>query len=393
MQGANETTDQQSSTSSLFAGNVPIKAALNELRMRLLDLTGRNRLINFKHTAGKSLQFVHTSIDGTFRRLMADQSNRVTVSALPEPDRGDWVSRGGRLARPEPKDFAPKVGIDPSYELFLRSGRAVAAASSGSQARTLFYAEDLGRHCRKLEREAKSAIEETGANMLYLVLGFLEFPEAPDSDKLYRAPLVCVPVTMTRTDEGQYSNFFLNHTGEELADNLSLREKVKRDFGLNLPDYDADGEASIEAYFDAVTETVAKLPNWRVRRMMTLTLLSFANMLLVRDLDPENWPKVNAKSALLEHPLVKQVFEGKPSAGDAQYADEYAIDDHPLGNLPLIYDADSSQHSALIDVMDGKNRVIEGPPGTGKSQTITNLIAAALQEGEGPLRRREARRT
>jgi hypothetical protein len=88
MQGANETTDQQSSTSSLFAGNVPIKAALNELRMRLLDLTGRNRLINFKHTAGKSLQFVHTSIDGTFRRLMADQSNRVTVSAMPEPDRG-----------------------------------------------------------------------------------------------------------------------------------------------------------------------------------------------------------------------------------------------------------------------------------------------------------------
>lgn len=382
MQGANETTDPQSPTSSLFAGNVPIKAALNELRLRLLDLTGRNRLINFKQTAGKSLQFVHTSIDGTFRRLMADQGNRVAVSALPEPDRGDWVSRGGRLARPEPKDFAPKVGIDPSYELYLRSGRAVAAASSGSQARTLFYAEDLGRHCRKLEREAKSAIEETGANMLYLVLGFLEFPEAPDSDKLYRAPLVCVPVNMTRTDEGQYSNFFLNHTGEELADNLSLREKVKRDFGLNLPEYDADGEASIEAYFDAVTETVAKLPNWRVRRMMTLTLLSFANMLLVRDLDPENWPKVNAKSALLEHPLVKQVFEGKPSAGDAQYADEYAIDDHPRGNLPLIYDADSSQHSALIDVMDGKNRVIEGPPGTGKSQTITNLIAAALQEGK-----------
>ena len=382
MQGASETTDQQSTTSSLFAGNVPIKAALNELRLRLLDLTGRNRVINFKHTAGKSLQFVHTSIDGTFRRLMADQGNRVAVSALPEPDRGDWVTRGGRLARPEPKDFAPKVGIDPSYELSLRPRRAVAAATSGSQARTLFYAEDLGRHCRKIEREARSAIEETGANMLYLVLGFLEFPEAPGSDKLYRAPLVCVPVNMTRIDEGQYSNFFLNHTGEELAENLSLREKVKRDFGLNLPEYDDDGEGSVESYFDAVTEIIAKLPNWRVRRMMTLTLLSFANMLLVRDLDPENWPKVDSKPALLEHPLVKQVFEGKPSTGEAQYADEYTIDDHPRGNLPLIYDADSSQHSALIDVMDGKNRVIEGPPGTGKSQTITNLIAAALQEGK-----------
>lgn len=384
MPGASETPETASTGTgpSLFAGKVPIEVALNELRLRLLDLTGRNRLINYKHAAGKSLQFVHTSIDGTFRRLLADQNNKVTISPLPEPDRSDWVSRGGKLSRPEPKDFASKAGVDPSYELFRRTGRAVAAANSGSQARTLFYAEDLGKHGRKLEREAKLAIEETGANMLYLVLGFLEYPESPDSEKLYRAPLVCVPVTMSRTDEGQYSSFYLNYSGEELADNLSLREKVKRDFGLNLPEYDSEAEGSVEAYFDAVSDAIGQLPNWRVRRMMTLTLLSFSNMLLVRDLDPENWPKLGATSALLAHPLVKQVFEGKPSNGEAQYAEEYAIDDHPGGDLPLIYDADSSQHSALIDVLEGKNRVIEGPPGTGKSQTITNLIAAALQAGK-----------
>ena len=367
---------------SLFAGKIPIKVALEELRLRLLDLTGRNRLINHKHTVGKSLQFVHTSIDGTFRRLLGDQYAKVTIAPLPDPDRSDWVVRGGRLSRPEPKDYAPKVGVNPSYELFPRPGRALATASSGSQARTLFYAEDLGKHGRKLEREAKLAIEETGANMLFLVLGFLEYPEAPDSDKLNQAPLICVPVSLSRTDDGQYSSFYLNYTGEELADNLSLREKVKRDFGLNLPEYDADEEGSVETYLDAVSEAVAKLPNWQVRRMMTLSLLSFTNMLLVRDLDPERWPSDGKTSALLGHPLVKQVFEGKPSDGGAQYASEFAIDDHPKGNLPLIYDADSSQHSALIDVLEGRNRVIEGPPGTGKSQTITNLIAAALQAGK-----------
>ena len=137
-----------------------------------------------------------------------------------------------------------------------RQGRAVAAPTSGSQARTLFYAEDLGKHCRKLEREARSAIEETGANMLYLVFGMLEFPEAPGSDKLYRAPLVCVPVSMTRTDEGQYSSFHLAYTGEELSDNLSLREKVRRDFGLNLPDFDIDEDGSLENYLEAVTDRV-----------------------------------------------------------------------------------------------------------------------------------------
>jgi len=279
---------------SLFAGALPIKVALEQLRLRLLDLTGRNRQINFKHTAGKSLQFVHTSIDATFRRLTADTAKKVNITALPEPDRGDWLLRNGRLTRPEPKDHAARINIDPSYELMRLGGRTLTAAASGSQARTLFYAEDLGKHCRKLEREAKFAIEETGANMLYLVMGFLEFPEAPDSDKLYRAPLLCVPVAMTKTDEAQHTAFHLSYTGEELADNLSLREKVKRDFELNLPEYDLDEEPSVEAYFDAVSDAIGAMPNWRVRRMMTLTLLSFSNMLLVRDLDPGNWPSIGA---------------------------------------------------------------------------------------------------
>jgi hypothetical protein len=183
-------------------------------------------------------------------------------------------------------------------------------------------------------------------------------------------------------DEGQYSSFYLNYTGEELSDNLSLREKLKRDFGFNLPEFDPEGDESAEAYLKRVTKAVERQPGWSVKPMLTLTLLSFTNMLLVRDLDPTRWHQEGFFSSLVEHPLVKQVFEGKPSSGDTQYADEYAIDDHPQGDLPLIFDADSSQHSALIDVIEGHSRVIEGPPGTGKSQTITNLIAAALQAGK-----------
>ena len=372
----------QCADAPLVKGNLAIESALNELRLRLLDLTGNNRLINFKHTPGKALQFVHTSIDATFRRLTADPSRPVTVAPMSEPDPLEWALRKGRLVKPEPRDHAAKIGIDPSYILMPPDSRALYANTSGSQAHTLFYADDLGKHCRKLEREAKLAIEETGANMLYLVMGFLEFQETPDSDKVYLAPLLCMPVAMTRSEDGPYSTFHVHHTGEEFAENLSLREKVKRDFGLNLPEYDVDAEPSIEAYLEQVTHAIAALPSWRVRRMMTLTLLSFTNMLLVRDLDPENRPAVEGTSSLLTHPLIRQVFQGSVITGDAQYASEYAIDDHPLRNLPLIYDADSSQHSVLIDVLEGKNRVVEGPPGTGKSQTITNLIAAALHRGK-----------
>ena len=369
---------------AIFSGNVPIRAALGKLRLRLLDLTGRNRLINFKHSPGKSLQFVHSTMDGVFRRLTGDAQGKVTIAPLPEPPRGEWILVAGRATRPEPKQYATKLGIDTSFDLAPNAPHSVTTSTSGSQVRTLFYAEDLGRHCRKLERDARLAIEETGANMLFLVFGFLEYPEMPGSDKLYRAPLLCVPVSISKTEGPAYTTFHLNFTGDELTDNLSLREKVKRDFGLNLPEYDEEEELSIDSYLDRVSEVIEDQVNWRVRRMMSLTLLSFANMLLVRDLDPENWPKTGRMkvSALMGHQVVRQVIEGRPAAGESLYAEEYAIDDHEQRDLPLIFDADSSQHSALIDVLQGNNRVIEGPPGTGKSQTITNLIASAIQSGK-----------
>jgi AAA domain len=92
------------------------------------------------------------------------------------------------------------------------------------------------------------------------------------------------------------------------------------------------------------------------------------------------WPHI------LRHALVRELFVGtKREATDR--ADEYSIDDPSLrAHVPgLVVDADSSQHSALIDGVRGKNLVIEGPPGTGKSQTITNLIAATIEQGKSVL--------
>jgi len=371
---------------NLFSGSVPINEALNQLKLRLLDLTGRNRLINFKSATGKTLQFVHSNLDGVFKRMVIDAGKGVNIAVVPAPPSNEWELKNGRLVRPDARTYAARLGINTSYDLTNVGEREVTADGSlmsSTQLRTLYYADELGKHGRKLEREARLAIEETGSNMLYLVFGFLEFPESPDSDKLYQAPLLCVPVTITATDSGQYTTFEVNYTGEELTDNLSLREKVKRDFGLNLPVYDDENDESVGLYLARVDKAVDSLPEWTVRRRMTLALLSFSNMLMVKDIDPETWVHGEKKSLLLTHPLIRQVFEGKQStAGEATYASEYDIDAHPGGDLPLIYDADSSQHSALIDVLEGKSRVIEGPPGTGKSQTITNIVAASLQAGK-----------
>lgn len=373
---------QDNADDNIFTGDLTLEDALQRLRLRLLDLTGRNRLLNFKHSVGKSLQFVHSNPEAVFSRLYpAGNGATSQINPVPEPPRTAWTTVNGRLSKPDAKQFATSVGLDTNYELPITSRNVPVPAGAGNRIQTLFYAEDLGRHCRKIDREAKLAIEETGANMLYLVFGFLEYPESPTSDKLYRAPLICLPVKIEKAENGPYATFSIAYTGEELADNLSLREKVNRDFGLVLPEF--GDEDTLADYFAAVEAVIEDQPQWRLRRMMSLTLLSFANMLLVRDLDPDNWASgAGFHNRLLHHPIVRRVFEGAASPDEAEYGDEYAIDDHKHAHLPLIYDADSSQHSALIDVIEGKNVVIEGPPGTGKSQTITNLIAAALYMGK-----------
>ena len=379
---AEESSDIAANLTPTLSG-LSITQALEQLRLRLLDLTGRNRLINFKHGPGKTIQFVDSDFNAMFERIAGDSATGVKLEFIPEPSRDDWETKNGRLVRPDAKVYASRIGKSTSYDLatvkIVVSGRT--KLSAGLQ--TLYYADELGKHGRKLAREAKLAIEETGSNMLYLVFGFLEFPDSPGSDKFYQAPMLCVPVTISISDEGQYSTFTLISSGEELTDNLSLREKVKRDFGLNLPTYLDEDDESADAYLVRVANTVKDLPGWRVQRRITLTLLSFANMLMVKDNAPETWIDSSGNSALLNHPLIRQVFEGSHlTSGEPAYASEYDIDAHPRGDLPLIYDADSSQHSALIDVLEGKNRVIEGPPGTGKSQTITNIIAAAMQAGK-----------
>ena len=98
------------------------------------------------------------------------------------------------------------------------------------------------------------------------------------------------------------------------------------------------------------------------------------------DLDPRRWP---VAAPLHKHPLVTTLFEGIDRETEQTFAEEYKVDEEPAAvEIPLVYEADSCQHSALIDAMQGKNLVIEGPPGTGKSQTITNLIAAVLTKGK-----------
>ena len=354
-------------------------SALEQLRLKLFDLTGRNRLINFRHTPGKSLQFVECQLNDLYQKLVESNSKAsVNIVALPEPLKRDWIEKNGRLQRPEIREWASANNISLSYDLDPN------ATYEDIHLRALLYPDDCSKHCRKIEREANLAIEETGANMLFLVLGFLEYPDQRSSDKLFQAPLVSVPVALQKREVSGIQQFSISFTGDEIAENLSLREKLKNDYGVLLPALNED-EIQIDEYLKEIHKIIKNQPDFSVKHRASLCLLSFSNMLLVRDLDPDKWPNINSLNHLLDHPIVKQVFEGSEQnvLGGISKASEYLVDEGVGSRLALVYDADSSQHSALIDALvHKKNLVIEGPPGTGKSQTITNLIAASIAEGK-----------
>lgn len=362
----------------VFDGSLPIPEVLRRLQHRLLDLTARNRLLNFKVTAGKALPLVPGRLDATFRRLAGATPASIQIVPVPDPSRDEWVVKHERMVKPEAKEHAVHSGLNIQLEEVAED------CDTAGIARAQYYNEDLAKHFRKIDREAKLALEETGANMLFLVLGCLDFTENPDSDKVLSAPLVCVPVELGSVEVANTTVFNLKYTGEEIQENLSLREKLKRDHAFTLPDFPEE-EDGVEVYYREIEQLIKNRPGWKVRRNMTLALLSFGNMLLIRDLDPDNWSNEKGESTLLNHPVIKRIFRGGDDTSDVGYAAEYDLDRHPKADIPLIYDADSSQHSAIVDVMEGKSLVIEGPPGTGKSQTITNIIAACLYTGKSVL--------
>ncbi len=353
----------------------------------LLDLSYRNPLLRLP-SGGRSLRTLmldlpHGGAAVLEDRLMGGSSVRIAPatsapSALrsnagdPQPYL-DHIKSRGEVFFPGLSDMASELSA---------ATRAVLDARPGTPAGTVeMLAEELctehfstlvNKTLRSLKRKADDIERQTGANNLFLCIGMLEWTGKDGKDG--KAPLFLVPVRLTGTARTGFA-FAVDETAEVLP-NHALLERMRLDYGISIdvlerPVLD-DAGIDVDALLGGVRSALigAHVQDAIVTDSVSLAVLDFSSFRLWRDLK-ESW------SEFLTSPVVDHLVNS-PSQDFDDPNGEAPAPPELLCPLP----ADESQMDAISAAVAGKTFVLEGPPGTGKSQTITNLLAASIASGK-----------
>lgn len=321
---------------------------------KLLDLGLRNALINMRMSK-TIVPILSASLD-TLEDALSDGSD---FSVLPRP--AEWHIPSGDV------DFECIHDLGACAEVIqseFRNRRLRAAFTEG----------ELTRAIKELYRASRAALEENGANTLYLALGLLRWYETSRSTKPRYAPVVLVPIEMVRKSAAQ--GYVIRLRDDEPQMNITVLEKLKQDFGIvingldPLPQ-DAHG-IDTRKIFTILRKGVMEQSRWDVLESAYLGIFSFSQFVMWNDIR-------NRSDDLARNKIVRSLIDGKLSwsAHDMQM-DQRVPEDGVFLPIP----ADASQLFAIEASCRGESFVLHGPPGTGKSQTITSLIANALAQGK-----------
>lgn len=326
---------------------------------RLLDLGLRNRLLNFSENK-RTVSFLCTDIDYLEDRL----ADGAAVKIISLPEQNPLGERDTALHR-------EVRGQD------LQRGFAIEALQR-DELSSLLEPRELADRLIGLFRQTKSDLAEGGTNTLYLVAGVLHWRKKAGDEKVYRAPLLLLPVKLERT--GASERFRLRFHEDEPRINSTLLQFLKLEFDLTLPDFHdglpSDGSGvDVPQVLESMRRAVRDYPGFEVVDDISLSTFSFAKYLMWKDLSDRT-------DALRQNRVVKHLIDNPEHAfpgAEQRFPDERDIDRlPPTTEIVMPLPADSSQIAAALAATQGRDFVIIGPPGTGKSQTIANMIASCL---------------
>lgn len=334
---------------------------LERWQRKLLDLSARNPLLNHKSSK-------------TSLRLICPNP------ALLE----DGLAAGARFAIqavPKPSSVGQDEEVHRQRTGEIITDEYARAALERKQVLVDLPEEELNQRAVEIYRKAQTALQEGGANTLYLAIGFLLWKQDAKSDRRFRAPLILLPVTLER--KSVRSGVRMLAHDDEPRFNTTLLEMLRKDFRIDIRDFDGPLPADlngidVSSIWERMRRAVKDAPGFEVVEEVVLGHFSFAKYLMWKDL-------VDRTDALRKNPVVKHLLDSPRDryGSEIEFVKTGDIDRkyHPselLTPLP----ADASQMAAIATADRGKDFIVIGPPGTGKSQTISNLIAHILGQGK-----------
>lgn len=324
---------------------------------KLLDLTLRNRLLNFRPSK-QTVPIVSPNLP----RLEDDLADGRAFLLQPKPDAfsGDDLRDVELLSK--------RSGDDPVVQMLLEQERA-------GHLHTALTELEVGRRLKTIARAARTSIEEKGANTLYIALGFLHWYDKPGALVPRKAPLLLLPAVLER--DSARAPFRVRLADDEPRVNTTLLQLLEREHGIQVRGLDElpldDHGLDVPLIFQRFRKAVLDVGRWEVVEEAWLGLFSFTKYLMWLDLEAR-------RDSLIQTPVVRHLLADQDESWDdsKQLPDPAGLERRHAGSLLCPMDADSSQQAAIYGAADGCSFVIQGPPGTGKSQTITNLIAHSL---------------
>jgi hypothetical protein len=236
--------------------------------------------------------------------------------------------------------------------------------------RTPLGATELERRLLRMRREARDAAME-GEHVLWLALGLFHWCEPESKNQVgadrvtHAAPLWLVPVELD-------ASLRLVASDGAPTFNHALGEKLRRDFDILF-----DGGTELPLALAAAEGIAVTRPGWRVERGVRFGVFSFAPLAIWRDLE------ARSEDELLASPVLAHLAQGGPGAFPQPSATATSLVTRARPQLPELIaplDADFNQLIAVAASGEGASFVLQGAPGTGKSQTIANLIVNAVTQ-------------
>lgn len=358
---------------------VDVVKELEALRQNLLDLSLRNNLLNYRPSQKRTISIAGRTPEEVYELfVLQEKSMRFRAKTRSRKDKKAENEEEGENEASEGESKLLKT-----IEKILISGENNKSQSSRSEPflETPDDSETLDRKLFYVFNQANSIFEEQGYPVLYLAVGFLQWSDSKSSVKNPKAPLLLIPIELKRIGKGR--NFSIQWTGDEIFTSITLQAKMK-EFGIQIPEFEMPEEAAgVEDYLKAVSAATREKKDWELLPEVCLDLFNFRKFVMYKDLDPATWPEDMSPA---EHPLIQKIFNPQdPECEVSGFLEEEVDLKLSAKDTYHIMDADSSQIAVIEDVKAGKDLVVEGPPGTGKSQTIANTIAELMAQGRSVL--------